>query len=168
MEKPAVFQIVGYKNSGKTTLVCQLIEHFKRCGWRVGTAKHDGHSFDIDREASDTWKHRQAGADAVAISSAERTAWMEERGSSLRELLKFFGHDYDLVLAEGFKQEDYPKLVVIRGLQDVPLVHGLSRVKGIVLGIASDAVDSRSFHGIPYARIHETEKIAAWICKCDA
>ena len=63
-----ILSIVSKKNCGKTTLLEKLIPELKRRGYRVGTLKHDIHGFDIDHEGKDTFRHKAAGADVVAIS----------------------------------------------------------------------------------------------------
>lgn len=124
---PAVCQIVGYKNSGKTTLICDLIPLLRESGCSVAVIKHDGHEFEIDHEGTDTWKQRQAGASAVAITSGARTSVIQERGSSLAELIESFA-EYDFVLVEGFKQERYPKIVLIRSEEDLNILNGTSHI----------------------------------------
>jgi molybdopterin-guanine dinucleotide biosynthesis adapter protein len=127
---PAVCQIVGYKNSGKTSLVCALIPLLKQKGERVAVIKHDGHEYDMDHPGTDTWKQRQAGAMAVAITSAARTSVIEERGSSLSELITVFS-GYDYVLVEGFKQEAYPKIVLIRRQEDLELLQQTRNIAAV-------------------------------------
>ena len=57
-----VFGVTGWKNSGKTTLTCKLVEEFTRRGFRVATVKHAHHLFDVDHEGTDSFRHREAGA----------------------------------------------------------------------------------------------------------
>lgn len=130
LSKPAVCQIVGYKNSGKTSLVCALIPLLKQGGKCVAVIKHDGHEYDMDHPGTDTWKQRQAGAMAVAITSPARTSIIEERGSSLSELIRGFS-GYDYVLVEGFKQEAYPKIVLIRRPEDLELLQKTRNIAAI-------------------------------------
>ncbi|GGE01573.1 molybdopterin-guanine dinucleotide biosynthesis protein B [Paenibacillus nasutitermitis] len=126
---PFVLQIVGYKNSGKTTLITALIPRFKELGFRVGTIKHDAHDFSIDRPGTDSWKHQQAGADITAISSPWRTAVMSNSPEPLSRLLAGMEH-VDLVLVEGFKHESHRKLVLLREAGDLPLLSELNFVAG--------------------------------------
>jgi molybdopterin-guanine dinucleotide biosynthesis protein B len=121
MRIPPVFQIIGYKNTGKTTLVCKLTEIFTEKGYKVGTVKHDAHLFDIDIPEKDTWKHRQAGAEIVAIASERRIAVIEERAVALEELVNRMKH-VDIIFVEGFKNEVYPKIVMIKSEADLPLL----------------------------------------------
>ncbi|RUT35901.1 molybdopterin-guanine dinucleotide biosynthesis protein B [Paenibacillus zeisoli] len=127
-----VYQIVGYKNTGKTQLVSSLVAHFTTEGLRVAVIKHDMHGFEMDKEGTDTYQHREAGAAAVAITSPTRTAILEDKGTKLPDLVVRFA-DYDLVLVEGFKQETYPKLVILRENKDLPLIHELTNIKGVVV-----------------------------------
>ena len=73
-----VFGITGWKNSGKTTLVEKLVAELSRRGWTVSTVKHAHHDFDIDKQGTDSFRHRQAGAAEVAVVSGRRWALMHE------------------------------------------------------------------------------------------
>lgn len=84
----------------------------------------------MDHPETDTWKQRQAGAMAVAITSAARTSVIEERGSSLSELITVFS-SYDYVLVEGFKQEAYPKIVLIRRQEDLELLQQTRNIAAV-------------------------------------
>lgn len=129
---PLVVQIVGYKNAGKTTLVCRLVELLTARGLEVGTVKHDAHRFQMDVEGKDTWRHREAGARIVAISSeAEgRTCYLEERYTPLEGMLERM-RDLDVVLVEGFKSEAYPKIAVIRHREQLELLGRLESLRAV-------------------------------------
>lgn len=114
--KPAAIAIVGSHNSGKTTLIEKLIPLLKARGLRVGTIKHTCHEgFEIDVTGKDTFCHRSAGSEAVAISSGTQTVFVREfkSGLALKELLELY-ESQDLVLAEGFKKSSLPKVEVFR------------------------------------------------------
>ncbi|MGU3574940.1 molybdopterin-guanine dinucleotide biosynthesis protein B [Brucellaceae bacterium C25G] len=115
--KPAVFGITGWKNSGKTTMTERLVRELTNRGWRIATIKHAHHDFDIDIEGTDSWRHRKAGASEVAVVSSRRFAIIhennEEAEPSMAEILQRL-EPADLVLVEGYKQGDHPKLEVIR------------------------------------------------------
>lgn len=110
---PPVFGITGWKNSGKTTLTCKLVEEFTRRGFRVATLKHAHHLFDVDHEGTDSYRHREAGAGEVAIVSGRRWAIMHELGEqnepSMQDMLDKLS-PCDLVLIEGYKRESHPKI----------------------------------------------------------
>ncbi len=112
-----VFGISGWKNSGKTGLTVRLVEELTARGYRVSTIKHAHHDFDIDKPGADSFRHRQAGAQEVAIVSGTRFALMQEfRGAAeppLAEILSRIS-PCDLVLVEGYKREAIPKIELRR------------------------------------------------------
>lgn len=118
---PPIIQVVGYKNSGKTTFLCRLIEELRVLGYKVGSVKHDAHDFDMDHEGRDSWKLYEAGAEAVAITSSKKSAVIRRTPLSLQELAAAMP-EVDLVVAEGFKTEPYPKVVLLRGQEDEELL----------------------------------------------
>jgi molybdopterin-guanine dinucleotide biosynthesis protein MobB len=111
---PPIISVVGKSGSGKTTLVVKLILELKRRGYRVGTVKHAAHGFELDQQGKDSWRHKEAGADTVIVASANRIC-IEKTGDFTR--LDFLGpyvDDLDLVLTEGYKSEDKPKIEIFR------------------------------------------------------
>jgi len=131
-----VYGIAGFKNSGKTTLVVDLVQELTARGLRVATVKHAHHEFDIDHPGKDSFRHRQAGAAEVIVASTKRWAHIRELGAAaepqLDELLGHLGA-VDLVLVEGYKHGDHPKLEVRRtGLDHPPLAGESATVRAIV------------------------------------
>lgn len=129
-----LFSFAGFSNSGKTTLVCKVVAHFKTLGIRVATIKHDGHNFSIDQQNKDTWKHRQAGAEVVAIASRHQIAVMDYRVYEEQEQLNHILasiQDVDLILVEGFKSLSIPKIFVLRDTQHVQYIDTLPMVEGV-------------------------------------
>jgi molybdopterin-guanine dinucleotide biosynthesis protein B len=111
-----VFSIVGANSGvGKTTVLCSIVKELKERGYRVCTVKHNAHGFDIDHPGKDTWKHGQAGADMVVISSPNKIAMIEkiEREYSLDEIISKISN-VDIIITEGYKLENKPKLEVFR------------------------------------------------------
>lgn len=110
-----VVSVVGLSGVGKTTALEKILRELKRRGHRVGTIKHDTHGFDIDKPGKDTWRHAQAGSDAVVISGPHKMALVRqlEREMPLDEVVGLMG-DVDLVLTEGYKRGDKPKIEVTR------------------------------------------------------
>ena len=107
------FGITGWKNSGKTTLTERLVAELTARGWRISTVKHAHHHFDIDKEGTDSFRHRAAGASEVAIVSGNRWALMhelrDEQEPSLDTILDRLA-PCDLVLVEGYKREPHTKI----------------------------------------------------------
>jgi len=127
---------VGRSGSGKTTLLEKLIPEIKRRGYRVAVIKHDAHRFEIDYPGKDTYRHYQAGADAVMISSAEKMALITRAGgreAPLDELVRQLP-PVDLVLTEGYKTGDRPKIEVHRK----EFGRGLFSRPGELLALAAD------------------------------
>jgi len=108
--------VVGETGAGKTHVIEMLVAELKNRGYRVATIKHSAHGFDLDQPAKDSWRHAQAGSDAVVISSPQKFALIRkvDHDSSLAELSRFIGSDFDIILAEGFKQDKAPKIEVHR------------------------------------------------------
>ena len=111
-----VISIVGKSNSGKTTLLEKLIPELVKRGYRVATIKHNVHGFDIDHEGKDSWRHKKAGASTTVISSASRVALIEDldHDHSLDEIRDKYIKDADIILAEGYKGNPFPKIEVFR------------------------------------------------------
>jgi molybdopterin-guanine dinucleotide biosynthesis protein B len=144
MNKPYVFQVTGYKNRGKTTLICGLIEQLTKKGYRVGTIKHDGHDFEMDSPGKDTWNHRQAGAETVAIASANQTAILYNKELVLSQLIESLS-GLDIIVIEGYKRESYPKIVIVKYPEDIGLLDNSQHVLAAVFWTsqASDQLVSR-------------------------
>ncbi|HEX6957820.1 MAG TPA: molybdopterin-guanine dinucleotide biosynthesis protein B [Ferrovibrio sp.] len=133
-----ILGIAGWSGSGKTTLLSDLIPLLIARGLRISTIKHAHHEFDVDQPGKDSYRHRQAGATEVLISSAKRFALMHEhRGAAeptLNELVAKLA-PVDLVLVEGFKNESYPKIEVWRRSVGKPM---LQPADPHVIAVASD------------------------------
>src|SRR5690348_12632939 len=118
-----VIGFAGWSGAGKTTLLTRLIPHLIAKGLRVSTLKHAHHEFDVDVPGKDSWRHREAGAAEVLVSSGKRWALMHElRGADepkLPELLARMS-PVDLVIVEGFKRELHPKIEVYRAANGKP------------------------------------------------
>ncbi|ERI09827.1 molybdopterin-guanine dinucleotide biosynthesis protein B [Aneurinibacillus aneurinilyticus] len=127
---PPVLQVVGYSNSGKTTLITKLLVYLSAQGYRIGTIKHDAHDFEVDKPGKDTWRHREAGASLVSITSAQKTAIMIQEYRTIEELLPLY-KDMDIVLIEGYKFADYPKIVVLRHSEHVELMENVTSVLAV-------------------------------------
>ncbi|GAB7549741.1 hypothetical protein CS8_094530 [Cupriavidus sp. 8B] len=114
-----IFGISGTSGSGKTTLLDQLIPRFVAAGLRVAGVKHTHHGFDPDTPGKDSWRMRQAGCANVVLVGARHLTLMRhypeaEASPELADALAVLPADTDLVLVEGYKRSDFPKLEVFR------------------------------------------------------
>jgi molybdopterin-guanine dinucleotide biosynthesis protein B len=111
-----IISIVGKSDSGKTTLLEKLVPELTRRGYRIATIKHDVHGFEVDQEGKDSWRHKQAGAHTVVISSPNKIALIRdvEKDLNLEEIRERLIQDVDLILSEGYKRDVQPKIEVFR------------------------------------------------------
>ena len=132
---PAIISVVGNSKSGKTTLIEKLIGDLKARGYRVATIKHAPQGMTFDEPEKDSWRHIQAGSEATVVSSRDRVVLIRPVTSAvtLDEIARLFGEDYDIILAEGFKQDNAPKIEVHRRETGPPL----SDIKKLI-AIATD------------------------------
>ncbi len=132
---PPIVSIVGKSKSGKTTLMEELIGELKSRGYRVGTIKHTPQGMTFDEPDKDSWRHIQAGSAAAAISSPNEVVLIKPvtQALTLDEMARLFGEDCDIILTEGFKQGNAPKIEVHRREVGPPL----SAVKKLI-AIATD------------------------------
>jgi molybdopterin-guanine dinucleotide biosynthesis protein MobB len=156
-----LFGIVGWKNSGKTTLVARLVTDLKSRGFSVSTMKHAHHAFDLDQPGRDTYKHREAGAQEVVISSSRRWAIMHElqrdENYTLDDLLAKM-QPVDIVLVEGFKSNAHPKIETHRSQSEMPLVSAENKT---IIAVASDCdVDT---NGLPCLNLNDVPAVADYI-----
>ena len=136
-----LFGIVGWKNSGKTTLVAALVSELTARGLKVSTVKHAHHNFAFDKEGTDSFRHREAGAHEVALVSSKRWAIIHENTTeseepSLENMVSKLG-PCDLILVEGYKNSNIQKIETIR--QDYQKETALWQTHEGVVGVASDA-----------------------------
>ncbi|MGG7196423.1 molybdopterin-guanine dinucleotide biosynthesis protein B [Clostridium butyricum] len=113
-KKPVLIAVSGVKNSGKTALIQKLIPKLIEKELKVATIKHDGHDFDADVCGTDTYKHKKAGAYGTAIFSKNKFMIIKEQEDTKEEELISYFKEADVILLEGFKNSDYPKLEIIR------------------------------------------------------
>lgn len=111
---PVIAAVSGIKNTGKTTLITRLIPCLTRRGLKTAVIKHDGHEFEADVPGTDSWRHKKAGAYGTAVFSAGKFMVVKEQPhTSAQELLGYFP-EADVILLEGFKYSDYPKVELVR------------------------------------------------------
>lgn len=156
---PPVLCFVGWKNSGKTTLIEKVIAGLKKAGYRVAAVKHDAHRFEIDHPGKDSYRFSAAGADAAVLSSREKTAVVLHHSEepTLEEVLSRFVEGVDIVLAEGYKASRFPKIEVHRKATGAPLIH--PPPPGLIAVATDETVDTP----VPRLDIDDIEGILGFI-----
>lgn len=155
--------LVGWHNSGKTTLLVAVVQELVSRGHRVSTVKHAHHAFDVDTPGKDSWRHRDAGATEVMVGSEARWALMHELRDApepdLDTLLARMS-PVDLVLVEGFKTAEHEKIEVYRdGIEEPPIAHTDSQV----VAVASDISLDRLAQGVTRLDIGDPGAVADFI-----
>jgi molybdopterin-guanine dinucleotide biosynthesis adapter protein len=152
--------IIGYSNSGKTTLIERLIPDFRTRGLTVSAIKNAHHGFDMDRPGKDSYRYREAGAGQVLIATTHRWAMLTEtprQPATLDELLGLLA-PCDLVIIEGFKSEgQVPRIEVRRTGQTEPPI--FPNDPNVVAVAADGPVDT----ALPVLDLNAPAKIAAFI-----
>lgn len=155
-----IVSFVGRSNSGKTTLIERVIPELVRAGYRVATVKHAGHGFDLDTEGKDSWRHKRAGASSVVVVSRGSLAMFADVPEELKveEVRdRFLDSTYDLIIAEGWKSEGYPKIVIIREqVGEVPIAPD-----GLLAVVSDKPIDLP----VPVLDLNDVTGVAALIIK---
>lgn len=149
MVKTPVIQVVGYQNSGKTLFAEKFIEQATAQDIKVGVIKHHGHGTpDVYDQKKDSGRHRNAGAvvtgvsggGMISVQATQETEW------ELEQLVRLYdSFDLDLILVEGFKEESYPKIVLLRDKGDMYLLNKKHVIATILKEVLDVPVDN-SYH----------------------
>ncbi|PEY42477.1 molybdopterin-guanine dinucleotide biosynthesis protein B [Bacillus cereus] len=156
-----ILQIVGYQNSGKTTLTGKLIQAFSQEGMKVATIKHHGHGGYPEVPQKDSERHRKAGAVVSSVEGAGLLSLSSLRDKwPLQEIIRLYEFfEVDLILIEGYKAENYPKVVLLRSVEDIFLLNKVENVMAVITW--DDTIQSlretyKTFH------ISEEEAYVEW------
>ncbi|MFC3040604.1 molybdopterin-guanine dinucleotide biosynthesis protein B [Virgibacillus xinjiangensis] len=155
-----IIQVAGYKNSGKTTLVSELVHAFSETGISTAALKHHGHGgLPLGLEDTDSAKHLHAGAafsgvegeGLLQISSAD--GWSLGKMVEIYELL-----GTELLVVEGFKRENYPKIILLRTAEEAKL---LEQAMNIIAVVSAFPLDSDP--GVPFFHWQQRNRMAEWL-----
>ena len=113
-----VVSFIGHHNSGKTTLLAQVITILLERGYRVGAVKHAPHIEEMDSPDADTTRLHNAGAEQTLLISDDTCAlfWDTDPDEPIEELIERLFPNYDIILVEGYKHGPFPKIEVYRRL----------------------------------------------------
>ncbi|GAB3060061.1 molybdopterin-guanine dinucleotide biosynthesis protein B [Virgibacillus ainsalahensis] len=132
-----IIQIVGYKNSGKTTMASKLIETLTDRGIRTATLKHHGHGgAPLGMEDTDSEVHRRAGAHLSGVEGegvlqiTNTSSWKMEEMIALYKLMNI-----EVLILEGFKRQEYNKAVLIRNKEDLSLLEQVTNIKAVITAV---------------------------------
>ena len=139
---PAIVSVVGISKSGKTTLIEKLVRELRSRGYRVATVKHAPEGMTLDQPDRDSWRHLQAGSEATVISSRDRLALIRPvtAEATLDDIARLLGEEYDIILTEGFKQGDAPKIEVHRKEAGPPLTD----IKKLIAIATDEPLDAKA------------------------
>lgn len=156
-----VYGVIGWKNSGKTSLMERLVAEITGRGFSVSTVKHVHHSVDLDQPGKDSFRHRAAGAREVVLASADRFALMVEHRGPEPELPAVLARlaPVDLVLVEGYKRDAHPKVEVWRAETGQALIQPQDP---LVRAVATDAA---LVLPVPVLDLNDTRAIADFILR---
>lgn len=159
---PKLVAIIGKSNSGKTTLITRLIPLFRQKGLRIGTIKHTHHQVEFDKPGKDSWKHRSAGSSKVLLLTESKMALFSELKSkpTLKDLVNAYFLNMDIVLSEGFKNEDCLKIEIHRSANGKSPLYLNSKYQ--IHAIISDQTPAIA---LPYFKLDAIDQIHKWICQ---
>ena len=155
-----IIGITGWKDVGKTYYASLIIKLLVKKGYKVGSIKHAHHDFDIDKQGTDSFKHREAGSSQIIISSSKRWAKITENNNanekSLDELIKEL-HNVEIIVVEGFKKDNHPKIEILtKGINNRN-----KATKNIIAIVSNDLKDNTT----PVFKENDIENLVEFIIK---
>jgi molybdopterin-guanine dinucleotide biosynthesis adapter protein len=155
---PRIFQVVGYQNSGKTTIITKILNVLKANRVSAAVIKHHGHGGKPDvYEQKDSARHIENGAiasivegDGRIILQAEKKEWTLEEEI---QVLKCFRPE--IILIEGHKKESYPKLLIVKEQEDIESLMKLDNIKFILVWDVQMMEQIKKNSNIPCFHIHD-------------
>tara|TARA_B100000989_G_scaffold79173_1_gene56401 strand:+ start:667 stop:1158 length:492 start_codon:yes stop_codon:yes gene_type:complete len=155
-----IYGVIGWKNSGKTTLIERLIADIVSRGFSVSTIKHAHHTFDVDQSGKDSYRHRVAGASEVLLTSSKRFALMHEIRDFKEPLLAALLiklAPVDVVLVEGYKSDNHPKIEAHRRETGKPLIATKDKT------VRAIATNAKLDFDLPVFGLDDTQEITEFI-----
>ncbi|MFY4777021.1 molybdopterin-guanine dinucleotide biosynthesis protein B [Metabacillus sp. RGM 3146] len=156
-----VVQIVGYQNSGKTSLACKLLAEGKRNNWKMSSIKHHGHGGTPSLNGmKDSEMHLQAGAIAAGVEGeGVFQLALNSPGIKLDKIIMLYkALEMDVILVEGYKKEDYPKIVLLRSNEDFQLIQELNNIIAVITSFEYTSQND----SFPYFHRDDDHLIVRW------
>lgn len=156
-----VIQIVGYKNSGKTTLAKSLIEFFSKIDKRCASLKHHGHGgLPLGIKETDSEQHRKSGALVAGVEGegvlqlSNQNGWKNEEMLAIYKLLNI-----EVLIMEGFKSYNYDKIVLIKNEEDLHLLEQVTNIKAVMTSLPLE----NTSYPYPVFKEEETDNLIDWL-----
>jgi len=159
-----IIGVVGWKNSGKTTLIEKLINEFNSRSLTVSTIKHSHHNFSVDKRGTDSFRHFNAGTQETILSSKKKWIKFSRQLSVSKPNLPYLITQIspvDIVIVEGFKDCDHIKLEVVDSLSDRKLLYETDRT---ICGLITNQQKIQN-SGLPQFQRDDVQKICDFIEK---
>lgn len=162
---PPAIAFVARSGTGKTTLVEALIVALKSRGLRVGALKHDAHRFEIDHPGKDSARFTEAGAETMVLVSDDTVAMVQKPAEppNLDKILQLWFTDLDLILVEGYKTSDLPKIEVHRAELGQPLLCRGKRHDPRLVAVVSDSPAALGDLDVPVLDLGDLETVADFL-----
>lgn len=160
MPRPTVVAFAAPSGTGKTTLICKLLETLRARGHRVGAIKSDAHRVELDEPGKDTHRMRESGAETTALVSRDQVAIFRDvpgQEFPLAGIVELFFTDMDIVLAEGFRSHDFPTIVLRR--REISL-EGWAWPSGVVAVVSDSPHD-----GAPVIALDDVAGLTDLVCR---
>lgn len=155
-----VIGFAGYSNSGKTTLVKQIVQSLTDKGMNIAVIKHDGHGHYKEGQGSDSALYAEAGAKTVVVVSPTSTVRIDRGSPPLTEIIATL-QAYDCIIIEGYKREPYPKIAVFRTWDQSKVLAEIELE--YLLAVATNLADFQT--DIPTLNLDQPESIVSFIAQ---
>ena len=162
--KKKIFGIVGWSGSGKTDLTSRIIKYFVKKKILVSSIKHSHHNFEIDKKGKDSDIHLKSGSNEVIIYNKNKWALisqMQKKNVKIDEILDKFQKETEIILIEGLKYSDFPKIEVVRSKINKPLI--FKEDKNVVGIVIDKDINYLKNIDLPVFNFMETEKIGNFV-----
>ena len=132
-----IIGVVGWKNTGKTTLIEKLINEFNKRNFTVSTIKHSHHYFSVDRQGTDSYRHFNAGTKETILASEQEWIKFSRQTSNPKPNLPYLIEQInpvDIIIVEGFKASDHKKVEVVDNMSSrKPLYKTDTTICGLII-----------------------------------